>query len=228
MSKVNILLDLDQTLISAEKPKEYEKYREDILKTVDVNKYPFLKDVKNMDNYYQIVSRPGLQEFLTFLFDSFNVGIQTASSKDYCLFVTEHIVLNGNSNRKLDYILFNYHGFASEKIKNSPKAMSMFWDEYKLPGYNKDNTVILDDYDEVYKPQKENCIFIPEFKFSDPNCVNDNYLITLKEQLIKLRDEYKSGNKIGPIVDSINKSFKREEGNEGGGKKKSKRGRKKE
>jgi hypothetical protein len=223
MAKPNILLDLDQTLISAEKPGEYEKFREAIIKnTANIDEYPFLKDVKDMlededdknsQIAYKIVSRPGLQQFLTFLFDNFNVSVWTAATKDYCLFVTEHIVIAGNNNRKLDYIFFNYHGNVSTKLKKSgPKMLTLLWEDFKLPGYNKDNSVIIDDNPSVYSPQKENCIYIPEFNFSDPNCVKDNYLDFLKEQLIKVRDEYRAGNKINQLILNINKALKEKSG----------------
>jgi hypothetical protein len=55
-----------------------------------------------MENYYIIFERPGLQQFLTFLFKNFNVSIWTAASKDYALFIIDKIIIAGNKNRKID------------------------------------------------------------------------------------------------------------------------------
>ena len=75
--KGHIILDLDQTLISAEPSEEYNfaKNREKSKKFV----------FHDMDGYYVVFERPGLQSFLTYLFDNFNVSIWTAASKRYSL-----------------------------------------------------------------------------------------------------------------------------------------------
>jgi TFIIF-interacting CTD phosphatase-like protein len=191
MSKkfANILLDLDQTLISAEPCEEFKfNNKENKEKSKKFNFY-------NMDSYYIIFERPGLQEFLDFLFDNFNVSIWTAASKDYALFVIDKIILNPDNDkyklkkRKLDYIFFSYHCNVSKRIYNNTKDLNMLWDIYKLTGYKNYNTVILDDYDEVYKCQPDNCIRAIPFEYNQKDSENDNFLLKI---IPKLKDMLKN------------------------------------
>ena len=89
MAKKNILLDLDQTLISAEASEDF-----DIDKHKERSK---LFSWKDMDGYYIVFERPHLSEFLDYIFENFNVSVWTAASKDYALFIIEHIILAGKS-----------------------------------------------------------------------------------------------------------------------------------
>jgi len=203
--KGNFLLDLDQTLIYSE-PKEDMK-KSDTFKKEKDKIAKFRKH--DMDGLYVVFERPGLQEFLTYLFDNFNVSICTAASKDYALFIIEKIILARNANRKLDYILFSYHCKLSNKIKGTSKKLDMLWEIYKLKGYNKDNTVILDDYkDEVYDPQKNNCILAPEFVFKNSGSENDDFLVKLLPQLRELKETVGSEKNVQPVVEKINKEMK--------------------
>lgn len=180
MKKLNVVLDLDQTLISAEP-------------TTDIN----LKDAQvkskcskfkwhDMDGYYVVFERPGLQKFLSFLFKNFNVSVWTAASKDYALFVIDRVILAGNNDRKLDYIFFSYHCDVSDTKKKGTKDLSMLWDEYGLVGYDKENTVIIDDYDEVYNTQQTNTIIAKPFEFKQNDSNNDDFLERLEEEMKNL------------------------------------------
>lgn len=175
--KLNFILDLDETLISAEATEDYdfEKYKK------KAKKFKF----EPMEDYYIIFERPYLQQFLDFLFKNFNVSIWTAASKDYALFIIEKIILKDHPERKIDYIFFSYHCNVSKKIKNRTKDLSMLWDIYKMEGYNKNNTIILDDYDEVYNTQNNNCIIAEPFKFIENNSENDNFFKNLIPKIQK-------------------------------------------
>lgn len=176
MKKYNIILDLDQTLISAEAEEDYDF-------TNNKNKAK-LFNFKDMEGYYIVFERPNLQSFLDYIFKNFNVSIWTAASKDYALFIIDKIILQ-KPNRKLDWIFFSYHCDISKKVKKHTKDLSIFWDIYKIPEYSIDNTVIIDDYDEVYNTQKNNCIYAKPFEFCEENSHKDNYLKNLKYQLKK-------------------------------------------
>lgn len=167
--KMNLILDLDETLISAEITEEFnfKKYKN------KSQKFKF----KSMDGFYIIFERPHLQSFLDFVFENFNVSVWTAASKDYALFIINKFIQT--KKRKLDYIFFSYHCNVSKKLKNGTKDLSILWDLYKIPGYNAKNTFILDDYDEVYKTQKNNCIIAKPFKFVDKNSEDDTFLLEL-------------------------------------------------
>lgn len=176
--KINVILDIDETLLSAIPTEDidFEKIKN------KVNKVKY----EPMEGYYILFLRPHLEKFLDFLFENFNVSIWTAASKDYALYVIDKIILNGNPKRKIDYIFFSYHCNASKKLKKSTKDLSMLWDVYKIKGYNKDNTIIIDDYKEVYNTQKGNCIFVvPPFNFLSDNSENDRFLKDLIQKLKK-------------------------------------------
>lgn len=194
MKKGNIILDLDQTLISAEPVEEF-----DLKKNKEkVKKFPFY----DMEGYYIVFERPGLQKFLTYVFDNFNVSVWTAASKEYALFVIEKIILGKNSNRKLDFIFFDYHCRLSNKQYKNTKDLRMFWDIYKLKNYTNKNTIIIDDYDEVYNTQRENCIYAKEFKFTSKNSSDDTFLADLIPHLRELI----SKTEVASIVVKINSS----------------------
>jgi hypothetical protein len=180
-TKLNIILDLDQTIISAESSEEYDKAKN---KTKE-KKFIF----HNMDNYYTIFERPGLQIFLDYLFKNFNVSIWTAASKDYALFI-------------IDWVFFSYHCDLSRKLTKRSKSLSMLWDVYQIDGYTKDNTIILDDYDEVFKTQEDNCIIAIPFEFEDKNSHKDNYLKKL-ENALKTITSVKPAKKINKQLNTI-------------------------
>lgn len=197
MKKGNIILDLDQTLISAEPTEEY-----DFAKNKQKAKKFLFHD---MDGYYLVFERPGLQNFLTYLFDNFNVSVWTAASKDYALFIIEKIIIAGNKNRKLDYIFYSYHCDISEKIKKGTKDLNLFWDNFKMIGYDKDNTVIIDDYDEVCNTQPKNCIAAPAFEFNKEGSENDKFLEELVNKLRNLSEKIKANDSVQKYVESMNK-----------------------
>jgi len=173
-NRINVVLDLDQTLISAEDwiPADFAKNKN------KAKKFEF----HDMDGYYIVFERPHLQEFLDYLFANFNVSVWTAASKDYALFIIDKIILT-KPERSLDWIFFSYHCDLSNKKKGASKSLEMFWDEYKLEGYTKDNTVIIDDYDEVYKTQPDNCIIAVPFEFDKDGSEKDTYLKDLQHSL---------------------------------------------
>jgi len=185
-NKPNLLLDLDQTLISAEPTEDFDfkKYKEKSK----------LFQLDDMDGYYMVYSRPFLQEFLDYAFKNFNVTIWTAASKDYALFIIEKIILN--KNRKLDFIFFSYHCDISKKYKNYSKELSTLWDVYKLQGYSKKNTVIIDDYrTDVHTNQPNNCIIAPSFEFKKEGSEKDTFLKDIIFHLDKMKERINNGHK---------------------------------
>ena len=190
MSRPNVILDLDQTLISAEPVEEFKpKKNRDFVK-------------HNMDGYYYVFERPYLQEFLTFLFKNFNVSIWTAATKDYALFIVDKVILKNKKERKLDYIFFSYHCGISEDLQDGTKALRMFWNVYNMPGYSEKNTLIVDDYDEVRNTQPDNCIVAPSFEYNNDQSVDDTFLKKLIKQLKDGLEKYEHGEDIRSVVKS--------------------------
>ena len=206
--KINIFLDLDQSIISGEVlPNNEEEIDEDDdeeIYDIEKHKKKAMKfDFHNMENYYVIFARPGLQSFLDFLFKHFNVSVWTAASKDYALFIIDKIIIAGHKDRKLDYVFFNYHCKASDKLTGGTKSLSIMWDLIKDPKYNKNNTYILDDYDEVFNTQPDNTIIAKPFHFTEEGSENDDFLEQLKEKFKKLKKDMEKG-KNEKVISVIN------------------------
>lgn len=198
--KPHILLDLDQTLISAEPAEEYD---------FEKNKAKAKKFVfHDMDGYYVVFERPGLQNFLTYLFDYFDVSVWTAASKDYALFIVDKIILAGNKNRHLNYIFYSYHCDLSNRDKKSSKNLAMLWDIYGLKDFSAENTLILDDYDEVYNSQPKNCIVAKPFEFNDKNSTKDNFLDKLTKEVRLIVEKFGKGESVQSVVEEINKKLR--------------------
>lgn len=197
--KYTIVLDLDQTLISAE-PLDEKNFIE------TYNKKFSKFDNQNMDGIYLVFERPHLQDFLNYVFDNFNVIIWTAASKDYALFIIDKIILRNKKNRYIDYILFSYHCDWSIFCKNYSKHLSMLWEKYNIPNCSYKNTIILDDYKEdVHKCQNNNCIIAPPFNFKDKDSEKDNFLQELQPKLKLMLDRIENNDK--DITNSINNFF---------------------
>lgn len=149
----NIILDLDQTLISAIEP----------------DKVPLLpkKSHKihssNMDDDYVVYHRPHLQELLDFLFANFNVGIWTAATQDYALFIVKEIILKNHPERVLDFVLSDQQCELADEMYGCIKDLRLIWDYLKIQGYKKDNTFILDDNGDVFLTQLNHALPITPF-----------------------------------------------------------------
>jgi len=186
-----IILDLDQTLISAEELEEDGVYKHESKYADKMKLFPY----KKMDDDFLVFERPYLQEFLTFIFENFRVSIWTAASQLYATFIIEKVILKDHPERKIDWIFFSYHCDISKKHKKGSKDLSTLWDLFNLPNYNSNNTVILDDYDEVFKTQPENCIEAVPFEFTEEGSENDVFLKNLTKQLkimLKENKDFKS------------------------------------
>jgi TFIIF-interacting CTD phosphatase-like protein len=186
MVKQNFLLDLDQTIICSEPIKEFEKNRRKYESKMEKFDHDTMTDEDTGEKYYIVFSRPHLQEFLTFLFQNFNVSVWTAATKDYAMFIIDKIVL-ADPDRKLDYVFFSYHCDFSKKNGSGTKDLSLLENKYRLRGYNSSNTIILDDnVQEVCSHNPKNCIVCPEFQFTEKGSENDTFLVSLEGELKKI------------------------------------------
>jgi TFIIF-interacting CTD phosphatase-like protein len=181
--KLNIFLDLDQTIISAE---PVEKDEDDFIDMKDKATMKKMKLYKwhDMSGFYVIFERPNLQSFLDFLFENFNVSVWTAATKSYALFIIEKIIMT-KPERQLEYIFFKEHCDYSYRNGKKTKNLSVLWSKYKNREFSCDNTFILDDYDEVYDTQPNNCIRAVPFFFKRDKSHQDKFLDILKSQLEK-------------------------------------------
>lgn len=203
--KINVILDLDQSIISGEILKEEEDDdEEEEIYDIESNKTKAVNfDFQNMENYYVIFERPGLQKFLDYLFKNFNVCVWTAASKDYCMFIIDKIILADHPERKLDYVFWNYHCKISNKIGKGQKDLSILWNVFHLSNFNEHNTVIIDDYDHIHEIQPRNTLIAKPFYFTDEDSEKDVFLTELITKLKKFRKDMEKGN-TGHVVKMIN------------------------
>lgn len=178
-NKKNIILDLDNTLISSVATEDWDKKN---------NKKAKLFPNYKLEDIYIIFERPHLQEFLDYLFANFNVSIWTAATLDYALFIIDNIILK-DKERKIDYIFYYYHCKLGEnKYGDGYKHLDLLFKTFKLKGYNKSNTLIIDDLKDVYDTQPCNCINIDEFEFTDDGSEKDNALDVVLDKLKVFKD----------------------------------------
>ena len=185
--KGNIVLDLDQTLIYS-KPAEEKFSAADKLK---IGKFKFheMADPDTGGILYVVFERPGLQSFLDYIFQHYNVSVWTAATKDYAAFIISKTILI-KPGRKLNWVFFDYHCDLSVHETKHTKSLRMFWDsgKFEIPGHTQKNTIIIDDLPEVYKTQPNNCIPIPAFKFESKQSENDKELNALENKFKETPD----------------------------------------
>ena len=155
--KMNLILDIDNTLLSAEATDDFDFGQE----KQKASKFKF----HDMDGYYIVFERPHVQDFLDYAFKNFNVSIWTAASKDYAVYIINKVILEGHPERKdnIDYVFYCYHCDLSSSEMNGTKDLNMLWDSYNLEGYTNENTFIMDDYDEVKHTNTDNNIYVEPF-----------------------------------------------------------------
>ena len=181
MHKLNVILDLDQTIISAE---EYKRFNFDKLEDKNYSSMT----VHIMDRDYVVFGRPHLQEFLDFLFKNFNVSVWTAATKSYALFIIDKFIFC-KPKRKLDFIFFSYHCDYSVKCKKGLKGLSILWEKFNLVGYNESNTIIIDDNPEVKSIQQCNCYAIKPFYAMRSSSYKDTALMELMDRLSAIKSK---------------------------------------
>lgn len=182
MKKVNIILDLDNSLISSIDPSEFESLSTENRKTMMTLPHYF------MDTSYIIFERPCLQPFLDYIFDNFNVSVWSAASKDYVLFIVDHVILK-NPKRQVNYIFYAYHCDLSESIYGNPKKLDMLWNEFGLSEFNSKNTILVDDLDDVALKQKCNVFHIAGFDIDEKESEKDNHLCSLLKKIKNVNAE---------------------------------------
>ena len=191
-NKKNVILDLDETIINAtptdDAVKKFEKQPE-FKKTID--KFTW----HDMDGTYIICERPHLSDFMDWLFKNFNVSVWTAASKDYALFIIKNSILCGKEDRKLQFIFFDYHCDLSQivyKDQDEPqKKLELLYENgpFNLKGFNKNNTVLLDDKSYNKDCNGPNCIQVLPFRITDVDSDVENHLDSVKKKLELFKKE---------------------------------------
>ena len=170
---MNVILDLDNTIISTQSTKSKVKY------------YNYLIYDKTEVIYF----RPHLQEFLDYLFDNFNVSVFTHADKDYAMFIVDNIIL-GRKERKLDFVFYRYHVNMGMRLYNGYKDLRLLWDEFKMYGFYPSNTVIIDDNVLVQQTNPYNTIRVVPFEANNEK--DDELLRVIKVLQYLKQKEVKS------------------------------------
>jgi len=170
----NIVLDLDNTLISSLTKEEYENRK--------TNKN--IKFTEICDGMYYTIARPHLEDFLTFIFKHFQVSVWTAASKDYAIEILKKFITKGKKERKLKSFLYDNHCEDSiEKVNpNTPKDLKYLYLS-KNKKFSQDNTIIVDDHKDVIKNNKNNVIDSKYFDANKKNPLQDTFLLNLIRDL---------------------------------------------
>lgn len=186
MSIKNIILDLDNTVVSSLRCNDSNKTQ--INNLIDQNKTLYYKLYDNNQLIYVIFGRKDLYKFIDFLFENFNVSIWTAASRCYASFVSQSIL---KKDQQCDYIFFDYHCKLSKKLYNKQsKNLNILEKFFKLPGYNTDNTIIIDDLEKICN-NKMNYKYILSSYFDitkNYNPDNDNELNRIMNVLKEMID----------------------------------------
>jgi len=189
-SRPSLIFDLDNTLIFALSPAELKAATKS---GMDLGKFESVR----MGEDFTIISRPGLQEFLDWVFDRFSVSVFTAASPHYGGYIVDNIILRGDEYRKKWFNTYLARPHFNESIKRFkvPKSLQLFWDTYKLSGFSADTTLLLDDLVDCAVGQNMcQTIQADYFVASDKYAEKDNFLLaTVVPLLEKFLMHHRSG-----------------------------------
>lgn len=190
MSKINLVLDLDNTLISSISNRELKQ-----MKNINSRKLEY----KDMDSYYRVFYRPHLKEFLEYAFTNFHVTVWTAASRDYAAFIIDNILLDNNSKKQytiapkkqLRLFLYDDNCDQSQELynKDSPKDLRYL---YNFTGYHPCNTIIMDDLYEVYQANPKQTLRAVYFDAKKDKSEKDTFLLEAIKKLEEIKQRYES------------------------------------
>ena len=174
-----VLLDLDNTLICAE---DLDDVRDESKMVKARKKFRTVR----MEDYYDIFERPHLQDFLDFLFKNFHVGVWTASSKEYAIFVVKNFITQPKNkvrpDRKLELFLCSHHCNVSKKhFKGVTKNLKLVSDKWNLKDLK--DILLVDDLEVLAEIQPDNVISIKPFFYDKEEAYNDEELLKVKHIL---------------------------------------------
>ena len=159
---MNIVLDLDETLISAS--------------LTPPVKYDYKFTLNPSSEVYYLCKRPHLDLFLKFIFKKFKtVNIWTAATRVYALKVIEFI-FTPTQLKRLGFIKTR----DDLKIKKDGSYTKPLHTVFNKQGAIKDfNTLMIDDRRSVSSDNLGNTIIVPAFKASSPKAMQDRALAQL-------------------------------------------------
>jgi TFIIF-interacting CTD phosphatase-like protein len=178
---INVILDLDNTVIYSIPCEKLPK---------NENNHHHSMTFHKMDDDYYVFERPGLQDFLDWLYDNYNISVWSAASPDYVEFIVKNVI--EKNGRKIDFVLNSDNCeqcqeiFGDKHIKN----LKMLWNIHDLYGFGPLNTLIIDDLKMVCKVQPNNSIQIKSFNTNTKMSIKDDELKKIKKRLKKISSHF--------------------------------------
>jgi TFIIF-interacting CTD phosphatase-like protein len=181
--KMNLILDLDNTLISTFNFNFYNNKNTEIDHINDS-----MISILHLPNFLGLVYiRPHLYDFLEYIFTSFNISIWTASSTIYCREVLKMILTETRFNETIvilardnnNYVDIKTNKIYKNVIRNNiiQKPLDLLWNDIQLSSiFTKENTLIIDNNSNILVENPYNSLVIQEFTSKS---VNDTSLCTL-------------------------------------------------
>lgn len=183
MIKLNVVLDIDSTLINTVSLEEGKP----LMKYYNENDYYIYKPEGYEPSV--IFKRPNLDVFLDWLFKNCNVSIFTHADKDYAMDVIDRFILT-KMDRKLDFIFYRYHVEFGIKKYSCVKDLRIIWDDFLFFDFYPSNTVLIDDNDVVKRCNLYNTLQITPFIVTEERSLGDKHLLNIKEKLEYLLIKY--------------------------------------
>lgn len=198
MPKLNIIFDIDETLVNTVKFDSFSNLKDIsdnlIFKKIDLPKAKLV-------TFY----RPKLLEFIDYCFENFNVGFWTAGNSLYCKKVLENLLTEKQFNdcnlilsrEKNDYVDLKTK-VVYKKVTNEfhvVKPLDLLWNDSKLSEtFTKDNTIIVDNNPEILSQNPENSVIIKDFTRESTDIYLNNLIVLLnkikKYKSIKCQNVY--------------------------------------
>jgi hypothetical protein len=191
---VNIILDLDETLIHT--VKITTTFSKLLANSVD-----FWFKINNQ--YFWVLKRPGLAIFIEFVYKHFNVGIWTAAEKDYAKEICRNILSLDQIN-KSKFIYSRNFCYLDSSL--GPAGFTKPLEKiYKIHSdlFNHMNTIMIDNNSHVMRFNHHNGIHVPDFN-GDPN---DRILYQLRNMIIQYYHNVPMHLPVWGLVDNVNKAF---------------------
>tara|TARA_A100001015_G_C15001582_1_gene718744 strand:- start:84 stop:722 length:639 start_codon:yes stop_codon:yes gene_type:complete len=187
MNKINLVLDIDDTLIKTVVINE-----KSIIKKQDFNDIKIVK----LPNFLGIVYiRPYLLNFLKFCFSYFNISFWTSGSSLYCREILK-LILTNEQYEKTNLILARdnnnyvdiktniiYRNIIYNDVILKPLDL-LFNDKNHSKIFNRRNTLIIDNNKKISNSNFSNSILIEEFNLNKDDiglCYISNLLHIIKD-----------------------------------------------
>lgn len=165
----NLILDLDETLISAV---EHDEIKGDIKKRIKNF------ETIEIEGYGAVALRPHVKEFLDFAFKHFNVSVWSAGTRPY----VNDVISKLFKRRQLDLKMnFTHCSFSEVLFNDEQKDLDFIYRVIAPKTHSKKNTIFVDNL--ASNTSDSNAIRIPDFDVRRRVSTKDSHLLTLMKCL---------------------------------------------